>query len=202
MDQLSELLMRSTLHDMANVLGGVKGILDLTLPDQPLSQRDRLRLQAVTEEGIVTLERCRQLAMGTFPEGPMEPGATWREQLLEELEPMAILFRSRVQLDFEGACGSELWPGALLRGYIRAVTRQVFPYAKGSVMNIICSIGPEEWRLRWSPAPALPENLSPGAGEESLDICARWAARAGASLGAALSSEAGALLARIPRPRA
>ncbi|MDR3670468.1 MAG: hypothetical protein P4L36_06475 [Holophaga sp.] len=191
--------MRSTLHDMANVLAGVKGILDLTLPGQPMTARDRQRLEAVTDEGITTLERCRFLAMAILPEGPMEPGDAWRIQLLEELEPMATLFRSRVELGFEGAPGWDQWPGKLLRGYVRAVTRQVMPYAKGGIMNIKFSAAPEEWRLCWSPAPTLPENLSPGARAETMDISARWAARTGASLGAALSCEAGALLARIPR---
>jgi hypothetical protein len=202
MAQFPESLMRSALHDMANVLGGVRGILDLTLPGQPVSPRDRLRLEAVTDEGIATLERCRHLAMATFPEAPMEPGAAWREQLLEELQPMATLFRSHIELGFEAAPGCDQWPGKLLRGYVRAVTRQVMPHAEGAVMTILCSAGPDQWHLRWSPAPALPENLGPNAAGEALDICARWAAWTGAALGATLSCEAGALCARIPRDAA
>ena len=199
MDKSSELLMRSTLHDMANVLAGVKGILDLNLPGQPISQRDRLRLEAVIDEGIATLDRCRYLAMATLPEDSLEPGAAWRDQLLEELEPMGTLFLSRFQFDFDGPPEWDQWPGKLLRGYVRAVTRQVLPHAKGATMSIRFSAGPDEWRLQWTPAPVLPDNLTPGPDEKATDICSRWALRVGSTVGAALSCQDGSMLARIPR---
>ena len=201
MDKSSEFLMRSTLHDMANVLAGVKGIVDLNLPGQPISQRDRQRLEAVIDEGIATLERCRHLTMATLPDDSLEPGEAWREQVMEELEPMGTLFRSRFELVFEGAPEWDQWPGKLLRGYVRAVTRQVMPFAKGTVMNIHCNAGPTGWGFQWSPAPALPESLGPGAEDRPLDICSRWAARAGSALDATLLCEAGTLSARIPRGR-
>jgi hypothetical protein len=185
---------------MANVLAGVKGILDLNLPGQPISQRDRMRLEAVIDEGIATLDRCRHLAMETLPDGPLEPGTAWRDQLLEELEPMGTLFLSRFELDFDGPPEWDQWPGKLLRGYARAVTRQVLPYAKGSTMTIRCSAGPEAWCLQWTPAPALPANLAAGLEERSMDICSRWALTVGSAVGASLSCQAGSLLARIPRP--
>ena len=193
--------MRSTLHDMANVLAGIKGIVDLNLPGQPISQRDRQRLEAVIDEGIATLDRCRHLTMATLPDDTLEPGGAWREQVLEELEPMATLFRSRFELVFEGVPEWDQWPGKLLRGYVRAVTRQVVPFAKGSVMSIRCNAGPDGWGFQWTPAPALPESLGPGAEDRPMDICSRWAARAGSALDAALFCEAGTLSARIPRGR-
>jgi hypothetical protein len=128
MDKTSEQLMRSTLHDMANVLAGVKGILDLNRAGQPIGDRDRQRLEAVIEEGITTLDRCRHLSMATLPDGPLEPGSAWRAQLLEELEPMGTLFRSRFELAFDGAPEWDQWSGQLLRGYVRALTRQVMPH--------------------------------------------------------------------------
>ncbi len=191
--------MRSTLHDMANVLAGVKGLLDLNLPGQPFNLRDRQRLEAVIEEGIATLDRCRHLAMATLPEGPLEPGNLWRDQLLEELEPMGTLFRSRFELGFEGAAEWDQWPGPLLRGYVRAVTRQVLPYARGGTMTIQCGSAPDGWLLRWTPATALPEGLTAGSEDRPTDICSRWAVRLGSALGAALACEAGSLCARIPR---
>jgi hypothetical protein len=199
MEKSSEYLMRSTLHDLANVLAGVRGIIDLNPPGQPISQRDRDRLEAVIEEGISTLNRCRHLTLETLPEADPEPGPVWREQLLEELQPIGILFRCRFELSFEGAPDWDQWPGALLRGYARAVTRQALPYAKTDVMNIHGSAGPDGWQLRWTPAPTLPDTLTPGPADKPLDICSRWAIRAGLALGASLACGDGSLVARIPR---
>jgi len=191
--------MRSTLHDMANVLAGVKGILDLNQAGQPIRERDRQRLEAVIEEGVTTLDRCRHLSMATLPDGPLEPGTAWRARLLEELEPMGTLFRSRFELAFEGAPEWDQWSGQLLRGYVRALTRQVLHYAKGSTMTIRFSVDSDAWMLRWSPAPVLPESLANGAANRPVDICSHWAIQVGAALGATLACEAGAMFVRIPR---
>jgi hypothetical protein len=191
--------MRSTLHDMANVLAGVKGLMDLNVPGQPINLRDRQRMEAVIEEGIATLDRCRHLAMATLPDAPMEPGGPWRDQLLEELEPMGTLFRSRFELAFQGAPEWDQWPGALLRGYARAVTRQVLPYARGGTMAIQCGAAAEGWLLRWTPATAVPEGLTASSQDRPSDICSRWAVRVGSVLGASLACEAGSLCVRIPR---
>jgi hypothetical protein len=199
MDKSAEILMRSTLHDMANILGGIRGILDLTPAEQPVSQRDRQRLDAVLEEGIATLERCRHLALETLPDGPLEPGPEWRAQLLAELAPMGTLFRSRFELDFTGAPEWDQWPGGLLRSYIRAVTRQVLPFARGGTLCLRCDAGADGWRLRWSPAPSLPESLSGCPDGPQLDICSRWALLVGSALGATLGWEAGAVHGRVPR---
>ncbi len=199
MEKSSELLVRSALHDLANVLAGVRGIIDLNLPGQPLAQRDRERLEAVIEEGVATLDRCRHLTMASLPEAPLEDGPAWRERLQEDLKPMGTLFRSRFDVVFEGVPDWDRWPGQLLRGYIRAVTRQVVPYARGAVMTLRLSAAPEQWRLAWSPVPALPEALAPGPEDRSLDLSARWAARVGQSMDAELSCEAGTLIVRVPR---
>jgi len=79
------------------------------------------------------------------------------------------------------------------------VTRQVISQAKGGVMNLDCVADPDEWRLRWSPVPFLPESLAQGPEDGPGDTCGRWAARVGSALGASLGLEGGALLARIPR---
>ena len=199
MEKSSELLIRSTLHDLANVLAGVRGILDLNLPDQPFSQRDRERLEAVLEEGVTTLNRCRQLAVTGLPDGLPEPGPVWRELLQEALQPMGTLFRCRFELSSEGTPEWDQWPGELLRGYVQAMTRQVLPYARTATLAIHFSADPEGWRVRWSPAPRLPESLAADPERMAMDICSRWAQQAGASLEAGLSCGDGALLARIPR---
>ena len=192
--------MRSTLHDLTNVLAGVKGILDLNQPGQPLSQRDRDRLEAVVQEGVTTLERCRNLALATLPDRFMEPGPAWRQRLLDVLGPVGTLFRCQFQVVFEGSPEWDQWPGDLLRGYAQAVTRQVMPYARTTVLTITCRAARDHWLLSWRPAAALPDSLGPEAADRTGDICSSWALRAGCGLGAALSWSDGALLARVPRP--
>jgi len=112
---------------------------------------------------------------------------------------MGTLFRSRFELAFEGAPEWDQWSGQLLRGYVRALTRQVLHYAKGSTMTIRFSVDSDAWMLRWSPAPVLPESLANGAANRPVDICSHWAIQVGAALGATLACEAGAMFVRIPR---
>jgi hypothetical protein len=201
MDKPSEVLFRSTLHDMANILAGIRGIVDLCPPGQPLAPRDRDRLGAVVEEGITALERSRHLALGTLPEAALEPGGAWRESLREDLEPLGVLFRCRFDLAGPPAPEWDQWPGRLLRGYARAVTRLVLPYAKAPVVALEGGADAQGWDLRWSPAPVFPEILAPGPEDRPMDICAHWALRVGEALGISLAWEAGRLSARIPRPR-
>jgi hypothetical protein len=199
MEPTTERLIRSALHDLANVLAGVRGIIDLSA-ERPLTSRDRDRLGAVIDEGTTTLDRTRSLAMGLLPGAEPEPGLEWRSQLLEQLQPMSVIFRCRFEATYEGAPQADEWPGDLLRGYVQAVTRQVLPYVRGGALTLHFAADAEAWRVRWHPVPLMPENLLPGDGERSQDISARWASRAGDALGAALTLEDGTLLARLPRP--
>ena len=197
MDETSAALIRSTIHDLANVLAGVRGILELNSPGQPLSQRDRDRLTAVLEEGVTTLDRSRHLALSAFPEERLEPGALWRAQLLAVLQPMGTLFRCRFELGFAGEPQWDRWPGDLLRGYAAAVTRQVLPLARTDTLRIHCSADPAHWRLGWEQAGEVPSSLDPA--RPSGDVCSRWAQEAGARLGAVISCAGGSLLISIPR---
>jgi hypothetical protein len=198
MGNASESFVRSTLHDMANVLAGVRGILDLNLPGQPLSERDRDRLGAVIEEGVVTLDRSRHLTMGTLPTALPEAGPLWRQRLLEALGPMGTLFRCTFEITYEGPPEWDQWPGDLLLGYAQAITRQALPYSRTGTLRIRCEAGPDRWLLHWSPAAHLPETLN-GDPQMTPDICSRWAQRVGPALGARLSFADGTLQACIPR---
>ena len=111
-----------------------------------------------------------------------------------------MLFRCRFDLAYQGDPGWDRWPGRLLRGYVRAVTRQVLPIARPPVMAVTGGADAEGWWLRWAPVPVLPDSLVPGAGEPPMDVSARWAARVGAFLGASLTLEEGALVVRLPGP--
>jgi len=84
MDPASEALMRSSLHDLANAMSGIRGILDLSDPLRPLSPRDRERLDAIIGEGMATLERSRYLAMASLPDALLESGTDWRPLLKEQ----------------------------------------------------------------------------------------------------------------------
>ncbi len=199
MDPESEALTRSAIHDLANILSGIQGILELSDPKRPLSPRDRSRLDAILGDGMVVLERTRHLAMGTLPALILESGTEWRRQLQEQLEPLSLIFRRRIEVGLEGDGIHDRWPGELLRSYVLALTRQILPYAHDPVMSIQCKAGPEEWQLRWRPASTVPESISPGAQTRPRDISSRWAQRIGGSMGITLVLENGTLLARIPR---
>lgn len=191
--------MRSSIHDLANTLSGIRGILELSDAQKPLSPRDRVRLEAILADGMTTLERARYLAMGTLPDAVLEPGLDWRTRLLEDLQPLAVVFRCEFRVAYEGESAHDRWPGALLRGYVHALARQVLPYVQGSPVGILCGADSREWRLHWSPAGNIPESLHPELEARPRDISARWALRIGGSLGIVLSLEEGGLLARVPR---
>jgi len=199
MDPASEALMRSALHDLANVLCGIRGILELSDPQQPLSPRDQSRLDAVILDGMMALDRSRHLAMGTLPESMVESGLDWRHQLTEQLKPLGTLFRRQFQVLYVGEPANDRWPGELLRSYALALTRQVLPYTQSEPLEIHSSSDSREWRLRWLHATVIPESLNPEMETRPRDISARWALCVGAALNATLSADKDGLLARIPR---
>ena len=198
MDKPAEMLTRSALHDLANVLAGIQGILDIADPERPLSPRDRGRLEAVVEEGLATLTRTRHLAMGTLPDALPQPGADWQAQLAEELKPMATLFKCQLEVSVDGS-GPDPWPGLLLRSYVRAAVRQVLPYVHGGTLAIRGRAEAEAWLLDLAPVAFLPEALLSPPQDVPGDIASRWAAATGEALGLTLSCEHGTLSIRVPR---
>lgn len=200
MDKQGELLMRAALHDLANVLAGIQGILELTDPARPLGVREKDRLDAVVEEGLATLARARHLAMGTLPEAALQEGADWRAQLTDELRPMSLLFKCDFALTFEDRGGPDQWPGALLRSYVRAAARLALPYARGPVLNLRCASEAFRWRIRMDPVGLLPEGLATPTGDQPGDISGRWAQALGSALGITLSWDDGGLSMQVPRP--
>jgi hypothetical protein len=198
MGEASDLLIRSVLHDLANILAGVRGIVDLNVPGQPLTARDRERLEAVLDEGMTTVDRSRKLAMGLLDDASLEPGPQWRSRLLEELHPMGVLYRCRFELSSEGETQADLWPGEMLAGYVRAITRQVLPHVRDGLLRIHFAADDGCWQVRWSSAARIPP-IHPPSDLSVQDIGSRWASLAGHALGATLELEGGALLARVPR---
>lgn len=199
MDKDSELLMRAALHDLANVLAGVQGVLELTPEDAPLSPRNRARLDAVVSEGLGILGRARHLAMGTLPDASPQPAQEWREQLADELVPLALLYKAPLDVQLEPGPGPAEFPGEALRTYVRSACRQVLPYAR-SGLRIQARSEEGCWRLRMTPVSQMPEGLGVLPEGRSGDISGRWAQRVAEAMGISVVFEDGGLTFRIPRP--
>ena len=193
MERASEELIRAALHDLANTLSGIQGILDLSDPAKPLSARDRDRLAAVLSEGQVTLGRARGLAMESLPGEGREAGPDWTRLLQEQVAPLCLLFRSRVDV----SCAATELPGPRLRGFIHAKARLLLPYAAEQGLQVAAEGDANAWTVRFEPVAALPEGL--GAGEGPRDIASRWARRLGESLGARYELQDGFLHVSGPR---
>lgn len=188
MERASEELIRAALHDLANSLSGIQGILELSDPSKPLSTRDRDRLAAVLSEGHVTLIRARSLAMDSLPGEGWEPGAEWTGLLQDQLAPLCTLFRSKIEV----TCSAAEMPGLRLRAYIHAMARLLLPYAAEAGLRINGEDRTGSWAVVFQPVAALPEALEPTA-VGPRDIASRWARRLGESLGARYELQDGAL---------
>lgn len=199
MQPSAELLIRSAVHDLANVLAGVRGILDLSSAERPLTPRDRARLEAVLDEGAVTLERTRNLAMELLPDAEPVPASLWADQLLEQLQPMCVIFRCQVDLAMAGEAPWDSWPGDLLQSYVRAITRQVLPHVPDGQLVLRCQSDAQGWEVRWQSQAEFPDNLLPVSSESPQDVGSRWAARVGEAMAITLAWEAGAMVARLKR---
>ena len=198
MDPAAELLIRSALHDMGNVLSGIRGILDLSDPSKPLNDRDRQRLEAVLREGMTLVERTRHLAMGTGPQGMVESPAAWRSAMVEQLEPLCTLFRAPVEVRCDLPPGFPL-PGPALRDLVHGMARLLLPYAGEGGLKVLCRQDAGAWRLDFAPAEAVPDCLLASAAAARQDIVARWVLFLVESLGLKLD-HAGDTLTASPAP--
>lgn len=199
MDKASERLFRSTLHDLANTLAGMRGILDLTATDQPLGARNHARMDAVVAEGLTMLARARHLALGTLPDASPQEGPDWRAQTRDEAAPLVSLFRHPVTVEAVSGEGPDLWPGALGRELVLAVARQILPYVKEGSLAVRCLPRKEAWIMAFDPVPFMPENLLPAPEDARRDLSSLWGRRLLDHLRADLSMENGILTIRIPR---
>lgn len=199
MDPISEALMRSALHDMANTLSGIRGILEMTHPQQPISPRDQARLDAILAEGMTVLERSRHLAMGTLPDALIESGMDWRHQLSDHLQTIGTLFRRRFDITYEGDPIYDRWPGEILRGYILALTRQIVAYVPGDLLCIRCLADANEWAFIFPQTSDIPQSLLETHELHPKDISARWVQRVGQELDIRLKLDSQGLHVRLKR---
>ena len=171
MESVGEELIRSALHDTANLLSGIRGILDLSDPQRPLSARDRERLDAVLKEGLAMVNRTRHIAMGSLPDRLSESPQTWAPALREQLEPLSRVFRAPIEVSCD-VPASQPVPGPYLRDFAHAMARLLLPYAGEEGLKVRCRKEGASWILEFEPAEAVPDSLSPATVRK--DIAARW----------------------------
>ncbi len=198
MESGGEALIRSALHDVANVLSGVQGILDLSDPARPLSSRDRDRLGAVLAEGLSLVQRTRHLALGTRPEGPVESPEAWASALQQQLRPLGTLFAAPLEVRCDAPPAQPV-PGPALREFVHGMARLLLPFAGEAGLRVRCSLASEGWRLDFEPAESVPDCLLPAASGRR-DIAARWTGALVEALGITLSHAGETLTAILPAP--
>lgn len=199
MDPTSEALARAILHDLANTLSGVQGMLDLS---RGLSPEERARLEALVAEGFLTLERSRHLAVGTRPESLLERGESWRLALEAQAKALGVAFRCPLRVVHQGEPDRDQWPGELLRGWAVAVTRQVLPYFAGprdQGLTLQTRADAIAWQLGWGPLNHVPSVLDLDTPDQPRDIAGRWVRDLAPGLGVAFRREGDWLWARLPR---
>lgn len=192
-------LWRSTLHDVNNAFGGVLGILELNAdPSKPFSQRDRQRMEAVAREGLALVTLARALALDRLPESELTDGEAWRSALNTRLAPLSTLHRCPVILSYRGDAADDQWAGGLLQNYAACVSKQLFPLITPGPLGLVFEADPLHWRIRWVPAPGLPQSLQRGE-ERPRDLAAHFVLALNDRLDITLEMEEGGLLAVIPR---
>ena len=196
----SETLWRTALHDFNNLLAGIQGVLDLSDPAEPLSARNRLRLEATLEEGRNLVAMSRALALGRMPDAGQLPWPEWREGLLRRLEPLSVLFKCPVEVVLMEPGEGRPWPAPLLQDWALAFSRQILPWVAPGVLRVEAEASPEGWLLRWPGAPPIPPALLPDPPEEAArNLTSLWLRSVGERLGLTLEARDGALLARVPK---
>lgn len=195
-----ERLWRSTLHDVNNAFGGLLGILELNPdPTKPLVSRDRQRLEAVAREGLALVVLARALALDRLPESELTAGETWRMALNARLASLSTLHRCPVIVSYRGTAADDRWPGGLLQHWVASVSKQLFPLVAPGPMGLVMEADARQWRVRWTPAPGLPQSLQPGE-DRPRDLAAHFALALAARFGIRMEAEGEGLLAVIPRP--
>lgn len=198
MDPAAESLARAILHDLANTLSGVRGVVDLS---RGLTALEQARLDSLISEGFTVMERARHLVLGTQPESGPEAGESWRKALEVQAEPMALAFHCPIRVAYEGDPGRDQWPGELLRSWVLAGTRQVLPYIAGSReqgITLATTAQATHWEVVWGPVTHFPSSFQPGA-DLPRDIASRWVREVGSALGIQVTQEGDRIKARIPR---
>jgi len=196
---MSETLWRTALHDFNNLLAGIQGVLDLSDPAEPLSHRNRMRLEATLEEGRNLVAMSRALALGRVPDPGHLPWEEWRVGLQRRLEPLSVLFKCPIEVVLLEPGEGRPWPAPLLQDWTTAFSRQILPWVAPGTLRVEAFEEPEGWLLRWPGAPPIPPALRPDPPEDGVrNLASIWLRQMAGRLALTLEEREGAILARVP----
>jgi AcrR family transcriptional regulator len=196
----SEDLWRAALHDFNNLLAGLQGVLDLSDPQLPFDERNRLRLATTLEEGKLLINMARALALGSHPDPGLAPWREWKAGLEAKLEPMSGLFKCPIRLMGVEADGT-YWPAPLLQEWAAAFTRQVLPWAAPGPLSLEATASPEAWTLTWVGDAPLPMALRPDAPpDEPRNLHVLWLRAVRERLDLSIEATPEGLVVRMARP--
>lgn len=197
--ETSETLWRTALHDFNNLLAGIQGVLDLSDPAEPLSARNRLRLEATLDEGRTLVAMSRALALGRIPDTAPLSWPAWRDGLLRRLDPLSVLFKCPVEVVLMEPGDGRPWPAPLLQDWAQAFSRQILPWVAPGILRIEAEAAPEGWVLRWLDAPPIPPALLPDPPEDAArNLTSLWLRGMGERLGLRLEAREGVLTVHVP----
>lgn len=198
----SEELWRAALHDFNNLMAGLQGVLDLSEPGQPMDPRNRMRLGSVLDDGKSLIDMARALALGRLPAGGVASWAEWEAGLRRRLDPMAELFRCRVEVVDAGARHS-LWPEPMLQDWVAVFTRQVLPWAVPGPLIVEAEARPDAWVLRWiTDAPMPPALRADPPPDAPKNLASFWLRSMAGHMDLRLEAVTGCLQIQAPRPPA
>ena len=195
----SEELWRAALHDLNNLLAGIQGVLDLSDPQLPLDERNRLRLECTLEDGKRLISMARALALGSLPDAGLADWAEWKGGLEGRLAPIAELFRCPVIVASQGAEAGH-WPTPLLQDWAAAFTRQILPWAAPGPLQVEATCSEATWSLTWLGDAPIPAALGPEPPAEApRNLPTLWLRATGARLGITLEETPRGIVARMAR---
>jgi hypothetical protein len=196
----SEELWRAALHDFNNLLAGLQGVLDLSQPQFPFDERNRLRLATTLEDGKLLINMARALALGRHPDPGLASWGEWKAGLEARLLPMSELFRCPIQLVGVEADGMP-WPAPALQEWAATFTRQILPYVAPGPLCLEARVSAETWTLTWVGDAPLPLALRPDApADEPRNLALLWLLAVRERLDLSIEETGDGLVVRMARP--
>lgn len=199
----SKELWRASLHDFNNLLAGIQGVLDLSDPRQPLSPRNRMRLEASLEDGKTLVAMVRGMALGRWPDTGQVPWLEWKQGLELRLDHLSIIYGCPVEVVRLDNPTEDSWPSPLLQDWAAAFSRQILPWIAPGTLRLEVERSLDGWVIRWPGAPPIPINLQPDPpADAALNVMALWVRTMTERMHITLEAAEGLITARIPEAHA